>query len=167
MCGVQCKVFLLLLMQWRVLALCVRQHPERMITGFTTYDSMRRAILPFAGEVSKCCVPIGVRGGSADLATKAQAAAAVAAAFPPRGGIRLLGREHTQGDRAALERIIGEEYILDSIRFFDGDRVESAVRLATGATAETGNAALTKTCQAERLLLTSSGCRGLKAVMEG
>ncbi len=62
-----------------------------------------------------------------------QAAAAVAAAFPPRGGIRLLGREHTQGNRPALERIIGEEYILDSIRFFDGDRVESAVRLATGA----------------------------------
>lgn len=61
-------------------------------------------------------------------------AAAVTAAFPPRGGIRLLALEHTRGDRSALERLIGQEYILDSILYFDGDRVESAVRLANGAT---------------------------------
>lgn len=93
---------------------------------------MRRVISPFAVEVPNCCLSIAGPGCSANPETGAQAAATVAAAFPPRGGIRLLGREHTQGDRAALERIIGEEYILDSIRFFDGDRVESAVRLATG-----------------------------------
>lgn len=58
--------------------------------------------------------------------------AAMTAAFPPRGGIRLLNLEHTRGTRSALERLIGQEYILDSMLYFDGDRVESAVRLASG-----------------------------------
>jgi hypothetical protein len=65
-----------------------------------------------------------------------QAAAAVAKAFPPRGVIKLLAREHTYGDRPAIERLVAEEHILDTIRYFDGDRVECAVRLATGAATE-------------------------------
>ena len=63
----------------------------------------------------------------------AQVAAEVAAAFPPRGIIRLLPVARTGGDRPALDRLIAEEYILDTIFFFDGNRVDCAGRLAFGA----------------------------------
>ena len=56
--------------------------------------------------------------------------AAVAAAFPPRGIIKLLPEARTGGDRPYLDRLIAEEYILDTIYFFDGNRVEAAGRLA-------------------------------------
>ena len=62
-----------------------------------------------------------------------QVAAEVAAAFPPRGIIKLLPAARTGGDRPALDRIIAEEYILDTISFFDGNRVDCAGRLAYGA----------------------------------
>lgn len=61
-----------------------------------------------------------------------QAAARVLAAYPPRGVIRLLPSEATWGDKPIIERLIAEEYILDTIHFFDGDRVECARTLALG-----------------------------------
>lgn len=65
-----------------------------------------------------------------------QAAAALAAAFPPRGLIRLLSPEHTEQGKPRIERLVAEEYILDTMHYFDGDRLECAVRLATGERSE-------------------------------
>ena len=63
----------------------------------------------------------------------AQAAAAVLQAFPPRGIIRLLPPEHTGHGAPKVERLVAEEYVLDTIHFFEGDRVQCARRLAAGA----------------------------------
>jgi len=59
------------------------------------------------------------------------AATAVATAFRPRGTILLLpeGVEGSGEGRPAIERIIIEEYILDILHWFDGDRRETVVRL--------------------------------------
>lgn len=54
-------------------------------------------------------------------------------AFPPRGLIRLLDPQHTRGDRPLAERLVAEEYILDTLRAFEPDRTECAKRLAGGA----------------------------------
>jgi len=66
------------------------------------------------------------------LSLCAQVAAEVAAAFPARGIIKLLPAARTGGDRPLLDRIIAEDYILDTIFFFDGSRVDCAGRLAYG-----------------------------------
>jgi nuclear cap-binding protein subunit 1 len=63
----------------------------------------------------------------------AQAAAALLGLFPPRGIVRLLLAEHTNAGGTALERLVGEEYVLDTIHHFEGDRVQCARRLAGGA----------------------------------
>lgn len=42
--------------------------------------------------------------------------------YPPRGGVALLDRRHTQGERSALERLVAEEYVIDTIKAFDGSR---------------------------------------------
>lgn len=52
--------------------------------------------------------------------------------FPPRGIIRLLPAQHTELAKPKIERLVAEEYILDTIHFFEGDRVECARRLAKG-----------------------------------
>lgn len=57
----------------------------------------------------------------------------MAAAFPPRGIIKLLPEARTGGDRPYLDRLIAEEYILDTIFYFNGNRVEAAGRLAFSA----------------------------------
>ncbi len=56
----------------------------------------------------------------------------MAAAFPPRGGIRLLAPEHTRLGGSAASRLVAEECMLDTITFFDGDRIECAARLGKG-----------------------------------
>lgn len=61
----------------------------------------------------------------------AQAAAAVLEAFPPRGVTRLLPAEHTSHGKPQIERLVAEEYILDTIIFFEGDRVQCAQHLAS------------------------------------
>ncbi|KAK9846278.1 hypothetical protein WJX81_000837 [Elliptochloris bilobata] len=61
-----------------------------------------------------------------------EAAAALAAAFPARGLIRLLPAEHTEQGKPRIERLVAEEYILDTLHYFDGDRVQCARRLAMG-----------------------------------
>lgn len=60
-----------------------------------------------------------------------QAAAAVLEAFPPHGIIRLLPPEHTSHGKPQIERLVAEEYILDTMAFFEGDRVQCAQRLAS------------------------------------
>lgn len=65
-------------------------------------------------------------------APKQVTAALLLQAFPPRGIIKLIDPQHTLGDRLPIERLIAEEYILDTMRFFEGDRVECAKRLARG-----------------------------------
>ena len=70
------------------------------------------------------------------MARHMQAAAALAAAFPPRGLIRLLAAQHTEQGKPRIERLVAEEYILDTLHFFDGDRVQCARRLAMGGRPE-------------------------------
>ncbi|KAK9820118.1 hypothetical protein WJX72_006327 [[Myrmecia] bisecta] len=80
-------------------------------------------------ELPQTQVPASPPGIPQD-ASAAEQAAAVALAYPPRGIIKLIGTQHTEGERAKMERLVAEEYILDTIHFFDGDRVECARRLA-------------------------------------
>ena len=56
----------------------------------------------------------------------------MAAAFPARGIIKLLPAARTGGDRPLLDRLIAEDYILDTIFFYDSSRVDCAGRLAYG-----------------------------------
>lgn len=56
--------------------------------------------------------------------------ALVLQAFPPRGILRFLDDQHTLGDRIPMERFTAEDYILDTIAFFEGNRVECAKQLA-------------------------------------
>ena len=62
-----------------------------------------------------------------------QVGALVLEACPPRGIIHLLETQHTQGDRLLVERLVAEEYVLDTCFYFEADRVECAKRLAGGA----------------------------------
>jgi nuclear cap-binding protein subunit 1 len=65
-----------------------------------------------------------------DDASDAVQEALVLQAFPPRGILRFLDDQHTLGDRITIERFIAEDYILDTIAFFEGNRVECAKQLA-------------------------------------
>ena len=56
------------------------------------------------------------------------------AAYPPRGVIRLLPVEAAASKQKKIERLVAEEYILDTIHYYDGDRVECAKTLALGKT---------------------------------
>jgi nuclear cap-binding protein subunit 1 len=59
------------------------------------------------------------------------AAAALRAAYPARGGLLLLPRDKIECGRPAVERIVAEEYVLDSVAAYDGRRVELATLLTT------------------------------------
>ncbi len=54
------------------------------------------------------------------------------AAYTPRGVIKLLPAEATSSKQKRIERLVAEEYILDTIYYYDGDRVECAKTLALG-----------------------------------
>ena len=56
--------------------------------------------------------------------------ALVLAAFPPRGTIRFLEPRHTLEDRLLIERLVAEDYVIDTIAWFEGDRVACAKQLA-------------------------------------
>ena len=66
----------------------------------------------------------------------AQVAARVQALCPPRGGIRLLAADVTHGGRRALDYLIAQQLILDTVHYFDGDRLACARRLAHGESHE-------------------------------
>lgn len=72
--------------------------------------------------------PVAIPEGASD----ALVGALVLEAFPPRGIIRLLEAQHTLGARLAVERLVAEEYVLDTCFYFESDRVECAKRLASG-----------------------------------
>lgn len=61
-----------------------------------------------------------------------QRAAALLNAFPPRGSIALLPRQQTHGSKSDIDHLIMEQYVLDTIHYFDGDRVACARKLALG-----------------------------------
>lgn len=63
-------------------------------------------------------------------ASNALIGALVLQAFPPRGILRLLEDQHTLGDRLHIERLIAEDYVLDTVAWFEGDHVECAKQLA-------------------------------------
>ena len=52
--------------------------------------------------------------------------AALRAEYPPRGGLVLLPRDKVEGGRPPIERLVLEEYVLDSVTVYDGRRVELA-----------------------------------------
>ena len=58
-------------------------------------------------------------------------AARVLDAFPPRGVIRLPTRQSDDIELLKIERIIAEDYVLDTIRWFEGDHVECARQLSS------------------------------------
>eukprot|EP00803_Ostreobium_quekettii_P001012 evm.model.scf_516.7 EVM.evm.TU.scf_516.7 scf_516:63384-73886(+) len=60
-----------------------------------------------------------------------EAAADMNVRFPPRGGVRLLAPQHTEGDLPGIERIILEEYILDTLNIFHEDRATCTHYLLT------------------------------------
>lgn len=66
-------------------------------------------------------LPQGPAGVSTGL-TRQQVVVRVRHAYPPRGGIRLLGRAYLEGDLPAIERFIVEEYIIDSLAALSSDR---------------------------------------------
>ncbi len=70
--------------------------------------------------------PVDIPSGASDTL----AGALVLQAFPPRGMLRLLEDKHTLGDRLVVERIVAEDYMIDTVAWFEGDRVECAKHLA-------------------------------------
>ena len=61
-----------------------------------------------------------------------QVAATVQRLCPPRGGIRLLAAEVTHSKGRELDYLIAQQLILDTVHYFDGDRLACARRLAHG-----------------------------------
>lgn len=70
--------------------------------------------------------PVKIPQGASDTL----AGALVLQAFPPRGILRLLEDKHTLNDRLVIERIVAEDYMTDTVAWFEGDRVECAKHLA-------------------------------------
>lgn len=77
------------------------------------------------------CAPCA-RAGVDPAAPAAVAAAQVRAAYPPRGGIRLLGRSYLEGDLPAVERYVVEEYVLGVLTTLSGDRCAARAHLWGG-----------------------------------
>lgn len=65
-----------------------------------------------------------------ESASDTLAGSLVLKAFPPRGILRLLEDKHTLNDRLVIERIVAEDYMIDTLAWFEGNRVECAKHLA-------------------------------------
>ncbi|MEW5312745.1 MAG: hypothetical protein WDW38_004354 [Sanguina aurantia] len=74
------------------------------------------------------------------FAQSRDAPAAVRTAYPPRGGIRLLVKEHLEGSKIGAERFVAEEFILDTLTYFEADRTTCVLRLATALPASLSSA---------------------------
>lgn len=112
---------------------------KRMVaSGDWTLLSIPRVHLPLeatlatATEVHEISVPevpssppVAIPEGASDVLV----AALVLNAYPPRGIIKFLEPQHTYGDRPPIERLVAEDYIIDMVALFEGDRVECAKRL--------------------------------------
>jgi nuclear cap-binding protein subunit 1 len=77
-------------------------------------------------------LPAGVPVIFPEGASPALVGALVLEAFPPRGIVHLIEKEKTQGARPPIDRLVAEEYMLDTCFYFEADRVECAKRLAGG-----------------------------------
>lgn len=56
-------------------------------------------------------------------------------AYPPRGGLNLqlaVQKQPVAEALSAIDRIVIQEYVIDTIHFFDGDNNELARRLGIG-----------------------------------
>ncbi|MEW5299603.1 MAG: hypothetical protein WDW36_002600 [Sanguina aurantia] len=84
-------------------------------------------------------LPSGIPGVAPGLPLP-EAAAAVRTAYPPRGGIRLLVKEHLEGSKIGAERFVAEEFILDTLTYFEADRTTCVLRLATALPASLSSA---------------------------
>lgn len=56
--------------------------------------------------------------------------ARISSSFPRRRRLILLGKEHTEGERSPIERVIGEEFVVDTLHFYNSIRKECSERLA-------------------------------------
>ena len=64
-----------------------------------------------------------------------QAAAAVLHAYPARGGLNLqlaVQKQPVTEAMSAIDRIVIQEYVIDTMHYFDGDNNELARRLGIG-----------------------------------
>ena len=64
-----------------------------------------------------------------------QAAAAILHAYPPRGGLNLqlsVNKQPVTSLLSSIDRIVAQEYVIDTIHYFDGDNNELARRLGIG-----------------------------------
>lgn len=70
-----------------------------------------------------------------------QAAAAVLQAYPPRGTLNLqlsVDKQAVTSLMSGIDRIVVQDYVIDTIHYFDGDNNELARRLGIGRHACTG-----------------------------
>lgn len=70
--------------------------------------------------------PVSLREGC----TPEQKAAFVLRAFPPRGVLLLPSKQEDMGYNVMIERIIAEDYVLDTIKWFEGDHRHCAEQLS-------------------------------------
>jgi nuclear cap-binding protein subunit 1 len=70
--------------------------------------------------------PVEIPQGASDTL----AGALVLKGFPPRGILRLLENKHTLDGRLVIERIVAEDYMIDTVAWFEGNRVECSKHLA-------------------------------------
>ena len=64
-----------------------------------------------------------------------QAAAAVLQAYPPRGTLNLqlsVDKQPVSSLMSGIDRIVVQDYVIDTIHYFDGDNNELARRLGIG-----------------------------------
>ena len=64
-----------------------------------------------------------------------QAAAAVLQAYPPRGTLNLqlsVDKQPVTSLMSGIDRIVVQDYVIDTIHYFDGDNNELARRLGIG-----------------------------------
>lgn len=64
-----------------------------------------------------------------------QAAAAVLHAYPPRGALNLqlsVDKQPVTSLLSGIDRTVAQEYVIDTVHYFDGDNNELARRLGIG-----------------------------------
>ena len=68
--------------------------------------------------------------GCSDQMSVAERAAEISRRYPPRGGIQLLEAQHTHPDALDIDKVVVEEYILDTLLVYRNSRVDCVERIA-------------------------------------
>ena len=68
--------------------------------------------------------------GCQEVTSIAERAALLRERYPPRGGIQLLEPQHTHPDALDIDKIIVEDYMLDTLFVYQGNRVDCVRRIA-------------------------------------